>query len=331
MYNFNEIKKMAKTNKSSQRKTTSFRKNSQPKFKLNPKQAKFVLYLIALGIFVFFSYSFFTSSSETISAKFSDALIKTKNLLFLNVENSGSSQGISSNTLVLDKIEQGYPKTAQGSEELETYSGFHLSYNEEHEQANWVAYILTKEMVKNDKAERNDNFRPDENIQTGSATLADYRGSGYDRGHLAPAADMHWSEESMDESFLMSNMSPQNQEFNRGIWKTLEDKVRDFAVENERIYVVTGPVLKDITYKIGKNNVSVPKYYYKVILDISQPSFKGIAFLMKNEESTKSLASFAMSIDELEKFTGFNFFQSVTDSAIEKIEADFNINAWNLN
>jgi len=321
---------MVRKNKSLQRKTTSSQRSSQPKFNLNAKNTKLLLYLIVAGILLFFSYSFFTSTGESISAKLSDAFTKTKNLLFFNVENDTSNQGISLNTLTLDKIEQGYPKI-DATGEIETYSGFHLSYNEQHEQANWVAYILTKEMVRNDKAERNNNFRPDENIQTGSATLADYRGTGYDRGHLAPAADMHWSAESMDESFLMSNMSPQEQEFNRGIWKMLEEKVRDFAVENERIYVVTGPILKDITKKIGKNSVSVPKYYYKVILDISTPSFKGIAFLMENKESSKSLASFAMSIDELEKFSGIDFFQGVKDSAIEKIEDDFDIKAWSLN
>ena len=134
-----------------------------------------------------------------------------------------------------------------------------LNYNEEHEQAEWVAYILTKDRVYG-TVKRTNNFRPDPKVKTGSATLADYKGSGYDRGHLAPAADMKWSATAMSESFYMSNMSPQRPGFNRGIWKRLEQLVRTWAVEYEEIHVVTGPVLKGSFKSIGPNQVSVPEY-----------------------------------------------------------------------
>ena len=124
------------------------------------------------------------------------------------------------------------------------YAGFMLKYNEQYEQAEWVAYQLTAAEVLG-TLERTNNFKADPNIETESAALRDYRGSGFDRGHLAPAADMKWSTAAMSESFLMSNMSPQRPGFNRGIWKKLEGLVRRWAEENEEIYVVTGPILTD--------------------------------------------------------------------------------------
>ena len=233
---------MTKKQKSSTQKRTS---STKVKKKLDKKTATFSFYLGLLLIAAIFLISFFKSESETFTSKLNDAFLETVKILNITAEDY-SSKGIISKDFKLDKIAEGYPKISTKYNEIEKYSGFHLSYNEKHEQSNWVAYILTKKMVRNDKVDRSDNFRSDKNIKTKSASLNDYRGTGYDRGHLAPAADMHWSELSMSESFLMSNMSPQEAEFNRGVWKKLEEQVRDFAVENETIFVVTGPVFKNI-------------------------------------------------------------------------------------
>ena len=196
------------------------------------------------------------------------------------------------------------------------HAGYSLLYNEAQEQASWVAYELTNtETIK--LYHRTNKFIVDPQVQTGSASQADYKGSGYDRGHLAPAADMGWSALSMKESFYYTNMSPQEPGFNRGIWKNLEEKVRDWALENKKIYIVTGPVLRNGLTKIGPDQVAVPEYFYKVILDYSAPSIKGIAFLIPNRSSTKSLQSYAVSIDAVEKKTGINFFPNITDGRIE--------------
>lgn len=141
------------------------------------------------------------------------------------------------------------------------HTGFSLSYNEKHEQANWVAYELTgPETVK--LYERTNKFLLDPKIESGTANDTDYLYSGYDKGHLAPAGDMGWSETTMSESFYYSNMSPQDPAFNRGIWKKLEDLVRVWAVENNSIYIVTGPILQDSLRTLGMNEVSIPKYFY---------------------------------------------------------------------
>ena len=133
--------------------------------------------------------------------------------------------------------------------EIIQHVGYVLKYNENYEQAEWVAYQLTIEEV-NGKYERSNNFRKDPHVSTGSATLPDYKGSGYDRGHIIPATDMKWSPDAISASFFMSNMSPQDPSFNRGIWKKLEGQVRKWAIENREIYVVTGPVLTEFPHSI---------------------------------------------------------------------------------
>ena len=205
--------------------------------------------------------------------------------------------------------------------------GYALLYNEEHEQASWVAYELTKEETIN-KFKRDNHFMKDPAVKTGTADDADYAKSGYDRGHLAPAADMGWSEKTMKESFYYSNMSPQKPGFNRGIWKKLEEKVRDWAIKNQAIYIVTGPILTPGLSTIGHNQVSIPKYYYKVILDYTEPDIKGIGFILPNESSNLPLHSFAVSIDSVEKFSGLDFFPLLPDSIERFVEKSQCFKCW---
>jgi endonuclease G len=230
--------------------------------------------------------------------------------------------------LKISDVSDGYPEDNLRDTILR-YTGFTISYNEDNEQAAWVAYILTKDAVQGGNEERTENFRPDRKISTGSATLKDYSGSGYDRGHMAPAADMKWSQSAMSESFLLSNMSPQEQGFNRGIWSRLEAKVRDWAVINDSLLVITGPVLKGINKYIGENRVGVPAYYYKVIADISAPSYKVIAFLLENKSSSGDLMNYAVSVDSLEKVTGYDFFPSLPDKEMaERMEKNIYKRLW---
>jgi len=222
----------------------------------------------------------------------------------------------------------GYPQTAT-TDTIRTYLGFDLGYNEQFEQAAWVAYTLTRQEIESGTADRTDDFRPDTTIATGSAELADYRGSGFDRGHLAPAGDMKWDIRAMSESFLLSNMSPQDPSFNRGIWRMLEEQVRSWAREKESIYVVTGPVLSPIDSFIGTNQVGVPEYYFKVLVDLSPPDHSLIAFLLPNQRSSADLLSFAVSVDSLERFTGYDFFADAPDQEMmEWLEGRFYPDHW---
>lgn len=203
-----------------------------------------------------------------------------------------------------------------------------IRYSEEHEQAMWVAYPLSADSLSQDKLPRTDDFRKDPRVRTGSAQLADYKGSGFDRGHLAPAADFSYDDFALSQSFYLSNMSPQAPSFNRGIWKKLEEKVRNWAMDNDNIYVVTGPVLNKNFKTIGTNKVSIPEYYYKIVLDIQKPGIKAIAFLMKNEKSSASLQSFVVTIDSVESLTGLDFFPGMPDDLENSLEGSKMTNSW---
>jgi endonuclease G len=207
------------------------------------------------------------------------------------------------------------------------HAAYSLEYCEKHEQAYWVAYELTKAETER-KYERTNKFIVDPKVSTGTAAAEDYAKSGYDRGHLAPAGDMAWSSKSMIESFYYSNMSPQMPGFNRGVWKRLEDLVRDWAVENESIYVVTGPILTKKLNTIGVNKVSIPEKYYKVILDYKEPNLKAIAFVLPNESSQENLSQFAVSIDSVEKLTGINFFPKLEDKLENSLEKTICVSCW---
>lgn len=208
--------------------------------------------------------------------------------------------------------------------------GYTLAYDEETEQAEWVMYRLTDKQLYQGKARRTDNFREDPSVTSGSASLADYTRSGYDRGHLAPAGDFKWSDSAMSSTFYLSNMSPQLPGFNRGIWKELEEKTRKQAKQDHEIYVVTGPVFKTTTSTIGPNEVVIPTHYFKVILDIYPPEYKAIGFILEHEKTQKPLRHFAVTVDSVESFTGIDLFPSLPDSVETPLEADFNMLKWTM-
>lgn len=205
-------------------------------------------------------------------------------------------------------------------------TGYALGYSEEHEQAAWVMYRMTYEEVLTRAAARTNDFKEDPNIVSFSALPSDYSRSGYDRGHLAPAEDMKFSEATMRDSFYMSNMSPQKPEFNRGIWKKLEKEVRRFAYNEGSVFVITGPILEEGLEKIGwANHVSVPRRFYKIVYDETPPR-KMIAFILPNEGSSKPLSAFVTTVDEVERLTGLDFFSGVLDE--ESLEGSSAYSQW---
>ena len=207
------------------------------------------------------------------------------------------------------------------------HTGFSLLYSEKHEQAAWVAYQLTREETQK-AVERTEKFLPDPAVPTGSAVDSDYRKSGYDRGHMAPAADMAWSERSMAESFYFSNISPQVPACNRGVWKRLEEQVRTWAKTYGSVYVVTGPVLSDFLPAIGPDKVSVPDAHFKVILDYTEPDIKGIGFIVPNKGSDAWTGSFAVSIDSVESITRIDFFPTLPDHEENVVEKWICLRCW---
>lgn len=212
--------------------------------------------------------------------------------------------------------------------EIIRHKYYTLSYNEDHEQANWVHYKLYPNFLKG-TTPRINSFRPDPFVSTKSSELRDYKGSGYDRGHLAPSADMKYSDESMRESFLMSNISPQNPDFNRGIWRKLEQLVRDWGREGE-IFITTGGILLyENLGSIGSNKVTIPSKFYKIVYSFDKNSM--IGFLVPNKKSNFKLESFVVEVDSIEKITGINFYEDLPDNIENLLESEINLKKWKFN
>lgn len=227
-------------------------------------------------------------------------------------------------------VEGGLHYWPESSEPVIQHSTFTLSYDEENEQAHWVAYILTRDELNRNFVDRTDWFEEDVAVPGGSSDYYDYKGSGYTRGHLVPSADRAWSRKVNEETFLMSNISPQTYHFNGGIWRELEENVRDWARSNERLFIVTGPVIGDSRETIGHNDVTVPEAFFKVVLDLDQPEQKAIGFLIPNDISDQPLSEYARTVDDIEEITGINFFDLLVadDSEEDQVESTKDIDLW---
>jgi endonuclease G len=171
---------------------------------------------------------------------------------------------------------------------------------------------------------------PDPAVLGASATTDDYKNSGWDRGHMAPAADMKWSKQAMDESFYLSNICPQNHNLNSGDWKALEERVRDWASENGQIYVVCGPIVSKQPKTIGYNQVAVPDAFFKVLLRNENGNWSAIAFLFANQSGHKKLSTYAMSVEEIQILTAIDFFPALPDDIEAKIEGQLDTAVWGL-
>lgn len=222
--------------------------------------------------------------------------------------------------------EVGLPElTRSRSEKIIQHTGYTVSYNDELKLPNWVAWVLTPERF-NDVVSRTDDFLPDPEVED-PVTTDDYKHSGYDRGHMCPAADNKWNEQAMKESFYMTNICPQNHNLNRGDWKELEDACREWTYQNKTLYVVCGPLLYDRKHKtIGQHKVVVPDAFYKVVLSLTPP--KAIGFIYKNTSGNKPLDAYVNSVDQVERLTGIDFFPDLPDSVEQEVEAECEINDW---
>ena len=202
-----------------------------------------------------------------------------------------------------------------------------FSYSEAHEQSEWVAYYLDNEDVKTTNYDR-PFFEQDPLVKTESADWRNYKKSGYDKGHLCPAGDKKETLDEYNETFFTSNISPQEHEFNSGVWNRLEEKVRYWATKNDGLYIVTGGVLTDNLKTIGKEKVSVPNYFYKVLL--SKDGTKMIGFLVPHKNSNNPLYEFVVSVDEIEMMTGIDFYPNLPDEIENNLESKSDYKDWSF-
>lgn len=192
----------------------------------------------------------------------------------------------------------------------------------------WTAYRLTGAKLADPKAARSNDFRPDPQIPE-SAQLEDYRGSGYSRGHMVPAADMKGSVQEMSETFLLTNIVPQDSRNNSGAWNRIEQKVRALATAESSLYVYTGAFCSpDAEVRtVGANRVRVPDFLFKVVLDETPPR-KAIAFLSPNRDVRDRPRQLAVTVDAVEALTGLDFFRGLPDE--DALEAQLDLSAWGL-
>ncbi|MBX2827029.1 MAG: DNA/RNA non-specific endonuclease [Flavobacteriaceae bacterium] len=239
---------------------------------------------------------------------------------------SHSSNTVVENTSQSEEFGMDYmPNSTTGAVIKHNY--YTLSYSEEHEQAEWVAYEVAKTHLSDNDFDR-PYFEMDNKVKSGSAHWRNYKRSGYDRGHLCPAGARRFSYQAYNETFLTSNISPQNHEFNSGIWNRLEQKVRRWAKEHDGVYVITGGVLHGGLKTIGDEKVSIPQEFYKIVVDHSEKDPKVIAFLIPNRDTSQSYFDFVTTVDIIETKTGIDFLKDLPDPLEQSLESTLSLDYW---
>lgn len=221
-------------------------------------------------------------------------------------------------------------KLTDRTERIIVHKGYIVSYNADWKIPNWVAYELTDTEVAGEEP-RAKKFVPDPMVpKYESATTDDYKNSGWDRGHMAPAADMKWHPQAMKESFYLSNVCPQNHNLNGGVWKDLEEQIRDLAVLKGRIYVVCGPIVSVDYQTIGPNKVAIPSAFFKVLLQEDDGKIYTIGFVYENVAGRRPMSTYAMTVDDVEELTGIDFFPSLQDKIEKQAESEYDFTKWTL-
>ena len=212
-------------------------------------------------------------------------------------------------------------------EQIITRKAYTVSYNKETKCPNWVAWYLPANHADGEWARSND-YREDYDVPAPRATNDDYRGSSWSRGHMCPAGDNKWDADAMSETFLLSNMCPQDRSLNSGLWNRIETDCRRWAQKYGGVYIVCGPLYYNNEHEvIGSNKVIVPEAFYKVVLCLEGKP-KAIGFIVKNNEGAKKKDQYVNTVDEVERITKIDFFPSLPDDIEKEVEAYSIISDW---
>ena len=209
---------------------------------------------------------------------------------------------------------------------LVRYDAFDVHFNSERGIANCALY----ELVNNElygTVERGNEFMADPGVK-GCPLPEDYAGSGFDRGHLVPAGDLKWNGTAMRQSFMLTNVAPMHKALNEGGWAKLEEKVREWTARDSALLVFTGPVVSDGDTTLASGRVKVPSAYYKVIMAPCVRPIRVIAFIYPNGHSGGRLQQYAVSVDEVERRTGLDFFPTLPPEEQQRLEPPVNLGAW---
>ncbi len=207
------------------------------------------------------------------------------------------------------------------------YKAFNVSFNPTYRIPNYVVYELTKSEVEGEQKRAN-SFECDRNVK-GCPEPYEYTRSGYDRGHMAPAADMKWDYDAMHESFYMTNVCPQKHSLNGRGWKSLEEKLRDWVKRDSALIIVSGPILSRSMKTIGKTGIAIPERFFKAVLAPFATPARAIAFIYKNDGGQKYIEDQVVSVDEVEAATSLDFFYTLPDDIENRIEQSTDYKEWN--
>ena len=238
-----------------------------------------------------------------------------------DISNSESYAAIRDKALDYAAVQDGTP------EQIVEYTGFRVSFNSENKTPNWVAWELLESETDGPESRYN-SFWQDINVE-GCPSTEDYVRSGFDRGHLCPAADQKWDHQAMVDCFSMANMAPQDHSLNSGAWATLEKKERAWAKRDSAIVIIAGPIYtKEDNKCIGNAQVRVPSAFFKVMIAPYVENPRGIGFIYPNMSAPGNMKDYSMSIDEVERITGIDFFYNLPDEIEDKIEATASFKEW---
>lgn len=213
-------------------------------------------------------------------------------------------------------------KLTDVSEQILVRKAYTVSYNKETKDPNWVAWRLTAEHTEGTVRRPKGAFHEDEEVPEPRATYYDYKKSGWSRGHMCPAGDNKWDEEAMYESFLFTNICPQDFSINSGAWGDIERKCRMWAREYGEVYIACGPIFynKNQYETIGENKVAVPDAFFKVVL-IMEGKPRAYGFICKNGGGKDKANKMPRTVDEVEKITGYDFFPQLPDDIEVAVES----------
>lgn len=208
--------------------------------------------------------------------------------------------------------------------------GYTTSYNNKTKNANWVAWHLTSAHTDGNWSRDGIPYMVDEDVKGARQELEDWYNNSLpiDHGHMCPAGDNKWSAKAMEQTFLLTNMCPQNSELNRGDWEELESRCRGWARHYGDVYIVCGPIFYTSKYKtIGYNKVGVPDAFYKVVLCMTKKP-KALGFIYPNNSESHRIQFYVTTVDKVEAVTGIDFFCNLPDDVENAIESVANFNKW---
>ena len=229
----------------------------------------------------------------------------------------------------LSRIELARTPNGRRSQVIQ-HLGYTASYNASWLVSNWVAYQLTPQEAKGTVKRPKRQCDPDPMVKGTSASHSDFTNSGYCRGHLAPAMDMKWNEEAMNESFYLTNICPQTEALNNGLWRRIEERLHRCAEQGDTLYICSGPYMPQKPQRIGTNRVAVPTYCFKVVCMRQNGCWYAIGFVLPNAECKGPMMNYAMSVDDVENFTGIDFFYNLPDAIESEIESKVVRKVWGL-